>query len=339
VSVTNRPLGNGGMSISRLGFGAWSIGGPGWNYTGTAQRDEESIKAILHALEGGVTWIDTAPIYGNGHSEELVGRALQLVRGDRPLVFTKCGRSWDSPEASPRSDLRPAAIRAACEASLRRLGVDVIDLLQVHWPDRETGVPVEESWAEMLRLAEEGKIRAAGVCNFDEQLLERCEAIGHIASLQTPLSLVARESAGGLIQWCAAHGVGVIVYSPMQVGLLTDSFTADQVGRLDARDWRRSHPEFLSPRLERNVALRDALRPIAIAHSTKVAAIAVAWTLSWPQVTGAIVGARTPDQVDGWIASTAITLSEHDLSAVATAIATSGAGSGPFGPQLEASRN
>lgn len=333
MSATERPLGHGGMSISRIGFGAWSIGGPGWNYTGTAQRDEESIRAILYAIDRGVTWIDTAPVYGNGHSEELVGRALQMIRGERPLVFTKCGRAWDGPDASPRSDLSPSAIRTGCEASLRRLGVDVIDLLQFHWPDRDTGVPVEDSWAEMLRLVEEGKIRAAGVCNFDEQLLERCEAVGHVTSLQTPLSLIVRESAGGLIQWCAAHGVGVIAYSPMQVGLLTDSFTAAQVERFDPRDWRRRHPEFLSPRLEHNLALRDALRPIARAHSTTVAAIAVAWTLSWPQVTGAIVGARTPDQVDGWIDAAAVNLSERDLSAVAAALAMSGAGGGPSRPE------
>ncbi len=324
-----RPLGKSTLSISRTGFGAWSIGGTGFEYRGTAERDEQSIQAMLHAFELGVGWVDTAPIYGNGHSEELVGAALQRVRGERPLVLTKCGRLWDSPEASPRSDLRPIAIRAGCEASLRRLGVEAIDLLQFHWPDNHTGVPVEESWGELLRLREEGKIRTAGVCNFDQELLERCEAVGHVESLQTPLSLIARDSAGGLIQWCAAHGTGVIVYSPMQVGLLTDSFTADQVEMMAPDDWRRDHPEFRAPRLERNLALRDALHPIAAAHGTTVAAVAVAWTLSWPEVTGAIVGARTAQQVDGWIAGANITLTGGDLDAIAGAIAGSAAGSGP----------
>lgn len=320
------------FEISRVGFGAWSIGGAGWAYTGSADRDAESISAMLHAFERGVNWVDTAPIYGNGHSEELVGQALKLVRGERPLVFTKCGRRWDGPGLSPRSDLRPDAIRNDCEASLQRLGVDAVDLLQFHWPDKDTGVPVEESWGGLLRLVEEGKARAAGVCNFDEQLLERCEAVGHVDSLQTPLSLISRDSAGGLLQWCGGHHTAVIVYSPMQVGLLTDSFSADQIDTFQADDWRRTHPEFQSPKLKRNMDLRDALRPIAAAHSTTVAAIAIAWTLAWPQVTGAIVGARTADQVDGWIDGAAVTLSGSDLDAIAGALSATNAGSGPVSP-------
>jgi aryl-alcohol dehydrogenase-like predicted oxidoreductase len=212
------------------------------------------------------------------------------------------------------------------------LKVNAIDLLQFHWPDKDTGTPVEESWGELLRLVTEGKIRAAGVCNFDEQLLERCEAVGHIESLQVPFSLIARESADGLIQWCQRHNTRVIVYSPMQIGLLTDSFTPERVESFAPDDWRRRHPEFQSPRLERNLALRDALRPIADSKSTTVGAIAVAWTLSWPQVTGAIVGASTADQVDGWIDGASIELNEQDLDIIAAAIAKSGAGSGPTRP-------
>jgi aryl-alcohol dehydrogenase-like predicted oxidoreductase len=196
----------------------------------------------------------------------------------------------------------------------------------------DTGVPLEESWGALLRLVEEGKIRAAGVCNFDEQLLERCEAVGHVDSLQTPLSLIARDSAGGLLQWCAAHDTAVIVYSPMQVGLLTDSFTTEQIARFEPEDWRRRHPEFQPPKLERNLTLRDALRPIAEAHSTTVAAVAVAWTLAWPQVTGAIVGARTAGQVDGWIDGATLTLSASDLDAIAGALIATRAGSGPLSP-------
>jgi len=333
----DRRLGRNSVDMSRVGFGAWSTGGSSWAYGGTAERDDQSLAAMLNAFELGVNWIDTAPIYGHGHSEELVGRALKLVRGERPLVFTKCGRRWDSAETLPRSDHRPASIRADCEASLRRLGVDAVDLLQFHWPDNETGTPVEESWGELLRLVAEGKSRAAGVCNFDEELLGRCEAVGHVESLQAPFSLIVRDVAGGLIQWCQEHGTRVIVYSPMQVGLLTDSFTAAHLEALAPEDWRRRHPEFQSPRLERNLALRDALRPIADAHSATIASIAVAWALSWPQVTGAIVGARTREQVDGWIDGGRIHLSEHDLDAIAALVEESGAGSGPVRPAARVS--
>jgi aryl-alcohol dehydrogenase-like predicted oxidoreductase len=327
-----RLLGRAHLAISRIGFGGWSIGGAGWAFIGSAGRDELSVSAMLHAFERGVSWVDTAPVYGGGHSEELVGRALKLVRGERPLVFTKCGRRWDSPDRAARSDLRPSAIRADCEASLQRLGVDVIDLLQFHWPDKDTGVPIEESWGELKRMVEEGKVRAAGVCNFDERLLARCEAVGHVDSLQTPLSLIARDSAGSLLQACAEQQTAVIVYSPMQVGLLTDSFTPRVVEEFEQDDWRRSDPDFQPPNLQRNLLLRDALRPIAEAHSTTVAAIAVAWTLAWPQVTGAIVGARTPEQVDGWIDGAAIALSDGDLDAIAAAVENSGAGHGPRRP-------
>jgi aryl-alcohol dehydrogenase-like predicted oxidoreductase len=302
------------LAISRVGFGAWAAGGAAWSYAGGSERDERSLAAMRAAIDGGVDWVDTAPIYGDGHSEELVGRLLREAGHDRVRVFTKCGRVWDNPSTSPRSDLRPAAIRAGCEASLRRLGVDCIDVLQFHWPDHDTGTPVEESWGEMARLIDEGKIRAAGVCNFDVPLLERCERVGHVASLQTPISLIVRDGTQGLIQWCAAHDVAVLAYSPMQVGLLTDSFTAAIVERFEPDDWRRTHPEFLPPKLQRNLALRDRLRPIAEAHSTTVAAVAVAWVLSWPQVTGAIVGASSPEQVEGWIgaADLELTAADHD---------------------------
>jgi aryl-alcohol dehydrogenase-like predicted oxidoreductase len=287
---------------------------------------------MLHAFDLGVDWVDTAPVYGQGHSEELVGRALKQVRGTAPQVFTKCGRRWDAADLPSRSDHRPASIRADVEASLRRLGREAIDLIQFHWPDTDTGTPVEEAWGELLRLVAEGKARAAGVCNFDVELLERCAKVGHVASLQTPFSLIARDSAAGLLQWCADHGTAVIVYSPMQIGLLTDSFTPARIQSMEPDDWRRSHPDFRPPRLERNLALREALRPIAQAHSTNVASVAVAWTLSWPQVTGAIVGASTPEQVDGWIAGGSLRLSDHDFDGIAQAIETTGAGSGPSRP-------
>jgi aryl-alcohol dehydrogenase-like predicted oxidoreductase len=286
------------------------------------------------AIERGVNWIDTAAIYGLGHSEELVGRFLrELPSAARPLVFTKCGLIWDSNDrmAVARRVLRPESIRAECEASLRRLGVERIDLFQFHWPD-STGTAVEDSWAEMLRLVEQGKVRVVGVSNFNVALLERCERVGHVGSLQPPFSLICREIAAQEIQWCSAHGVGVICYSPMQSGLLTDRFTAERVATLAPDDWRRRNEEFQPPRLARNLALRDALRPIAKRHATSVAAVAVAWTLAWPGVSGAIVGARSAAQVDGWLPAATLELTAGDLDEIAGAISHTGAGSGPARP-------
>ena len=311
------------------------MGGPGWRYSGTAERDETSVAAMRRALDSGVNWVDTAPTYAGGHSEELVGRVLRQAPGEAHL-FTKCGRRWDRPEEKQYSDLRPAEIRKDCEASLRRLGVEVIDLLQIHWPEAEERTPLEESWGEMKRLVEEGKVRAAGVCNFDVARLERCEAVGHVDSLQTPISLIVRDASGGLLRWCAAHGVGVLAYSPMQVGLLTDSFSPARVSELDSDDWRKRDPEFTPPRLERNLALRDALRPIAAAHATTVSAVAVAWVLSHPEVTGAIVGASTPDQVDGWTGASNVVLTREDLDRIGAAVGATGAGRGPIPGSLSA---
>jgi aryl-alcohol dehydrogenase-like predicted oxidoreductase len=310
-----RRLGRSDLEISRLGFGAWAVGGVGWRYDGGPERDETSIEAMLYAFERGVNWVDTAPTYAGGHSEELVGRALRQA-AEKPLVFSKCGRRWDSPDSKQYSDLKPAAIRADCEASLRRLGVEAIDLLQIHWPEQPESTPIEESWGEMLRLVEEGKIRAAGVCNFNIALLERCEAVGHVDSLQTQLSLIRQEAANGLIQWCESNATGVLVYSPMAVGLLTDSFSESDVDRLAPDDWRRRDPEFLPPRLRQNLALRDSLRPIAAARQTTVAAVAIAWVLALPAVTGAIVGARTREQVTGWTGAAEVELSEDDQDAM-----------------------
>jgi aryl-alcohol dehydrogenase-like predicted oxidoreductase len=337
MSLPRRPLGKSGLEITRVGFGAWAIGGGGWAFGWGPQDDNASLAAMRHALERGVNWIDTAAVYGLGHSEEVVGRLLrELPAGDRPLVFTKCGLVWDdrNPMAEARRDLRPESIRREVEASLRRLGVEQIDLYQFHWPD-ETSTPVEASWREMVRLVEQGKVRAAGVSNFDVALLERCEAIRHVDSLQPPFSLIRREAAEAEIPWCADHGTGVIAYSPMQSGLLTDGFSAARVASLAADDWRRRSAEFRAPNLSRNLALRDALRPIAKRHGTTVSAVAVAWTLAWPGVTGAIVGARSPEQVDGWIQAARLALSPRDLDEIAAAVARTGAGAGPARPAAE----
>jgi aryl-alcohol dehydrogenase-like predicted oxidoreductase len=274
-------------------------------------------------------------VYGLGHSEEIVGRALaQMPAAERPYVFTKGGMVWDEGNrmAAPRQVLRPESIRRECEASLRRLGVERIDLYQFHWPD-ETGTPVEQSWAAMARLIDEGKVRAAGVSNFDVSLLERCESVRHVDSLQPPFSLIRRRAAEADIPWCAAHGTGVIVYSPMQSGLLTDRFSERRVRALPEDDWRRRSPEFLAPKLGRNLALRDGLRPVAERHRTGVAGIAVAWALAWSGVTAAIVGGRTPAQVDDWIDAGSIELTREDLDQVAALVRKTGAGSGPSLPR------
>ena len=332
--LPTRRLGSTGPEITRVGFGAWAIGGGDWAFGWGPQDDEAAISAMRHAVERGVNWIDTAAVYGLGHSEELVGRLLrEMPVEERPYVFTKCGMVWDeaNPMEPPRRVLKPASIRRECEASLRRLGVERIDLYQFHRPD-ETGVPVEDSWGEMARLVEEGKVRWAGVSNFDTTLLERCEAVRHVDSVQPPLSLIRRESAADQVAWAANHGSGVIVYSPMESGLLTERWSLDRMERLAPGDWRRRSPRFQSPELERNLALRDALAPVAERHGATIAAVAVAWTLTWPGVTGAIVGGRSPEQVDGWIAAAELELTEQDLDEIAKAIEATGAGSGPGRP-------
>jgi len=333
MNPDKRRLGTTDLEITTVGFGAWAIGGGGWAYGWGPQDDARSIAAIRHAVSRGVNWIDTAAIYGLGHSEEVVGRALrEMPASERPYVFTKCGMIPDlgKPFAEPARDLRPATIRREVEASLRRLGVERIDLYQFHWPDG-IGTPIEDSWSEMARLVEEGKVRAAGVSNFDVRLLRRAEGVRHVDSLQPPFSLVHRDAAAEVIPWAASCGTGVIVYSPMQSGLLTDTFSAERVARMADDDWRRRSAQFTEPHLSRNIALRDALRPIAERHGVTVSAVAVAWTLACPGVTGAIVGARTPEQVDGWIAAGSFSLDALDLAHIDGAIRLTNAGSGPVG--------
>jgi aryl-alcohol dehydrogenase-like predicted oxidoreductase len=331
MTIPRRRLGDTGLEISTAGFGAWAAGGGGWSFGWGPQDDADSIAAMRRAIELGVNWVDTAAIYGLGHSEKVVGRLLrELDQGSRPLVFTKGGLIWDETDrmAEPRRILRPASIRRECEDSLRRLGVERIDLYQFHWPD-DTDTAVEDSWGEMGRLIEQGKVRHGGVSNFDVSLLERCERVRHVASAQPPFSMIRRDAATDVIPWCAGHGVGVIVYSPMQAGILTDSFNPGRVAGMAADDWRRRASEFQAPRLTRNLALRDALRPIATRHQVTVAAVAVAWTLCWPGVSGAIVGARNPAQVDGWIDGGRLQLTNEDLDEIGSAIERTGAGRGP----------
>jgi aryl-alcohol dehydrogenase-like predicted oxidoreductase len=323
------------MHLTTLGFGSWATGGGGWAFGFGPQDDFDSIAAITHALELGVNWIDTAAVYGLGHSEEVVGKVLQKRKGaDRPYVFTKCGLVWDPKDRAkePRRILTPESIRRECEASLRRLGVERIDLYQFHWPDDATDTPVDVSWRTMEQLLEEGKVRAIGVSNFDISLLRRIDTYSHVQSLQPPFSLIRREAAAAEIPWCNAHRTGVIAYSPMQSGILTETFTKARLKELPSEDWRTRSPRFQSPHIEKSLALRDALRPIAQRHDTTVSAIAVAWTIAWPGVTGAIVGARNPKQVDGWIDAATLTLTNEDLDEISAAIEKTGAGQGPTRP-------
>ena len=331
MTLPTRPLGTSGLTLTTVGFGAWAAGGGGWSFGWGPQDDSASIAAMRHAVEHGVNWIDTAAVYGLGHSEEVVGQFLRtLPPADRPYVFTKCGLEWDPQDRMKvsRRTLEPESIRRECEVSLRRLGVERIDLYQFHWPD-EGGVPMEDSWDVMARLIEEGKIRAAGVSNFSVELLERCEARRHVDSLQPPFSMIKRDVAGAQLPWCAAHGTGVISYSPMQSGILTDTFSAARVAGFAEDDWRRRGLEFKSPNLEQNLALRDALKPVAARHDTSVGAVAIAWVLTWPGITGAIVGARSAEQVDGWLPAATLALDSQDLEDITHAIEHSGAGTGP----------
>jgi aryl-alcohol dehydrogenase-like predicted oxidoreductase len=327
-------LGRTGMVLSRVGLGTWAQGGGGWAAGWGPQDDRESQAAIRAAVEAGINWVDTAPAYGHGHAEEVVGQAMAgLADGDRPYVFTKLGRRWDpaDPMAPLTTDLTAASIRQEVEDSLRRLRTERIDLLQVHWPPTD-GTPAEEYWGALVRLREQGKIRAAGVSNHDVGQLEAAERVGHVDSLQPPFSMIRRDVAAAEIGWCAAHGTGVIVYSPLQAGLLSGAMTPERAAALPADDWRARNPEFAGDRLSRNLALAERLRPVAERHAATPAAVAVAWVLAWPGVTGAIVGARRPEQLRDWAAAGALRLDDTDLDELAGAIEATGAGTGPARP-------
>jgi aryl-alcohol dehydrogenase-like predicted oxidoreductase len=320
-------LGRDGPEISVVGVGTWAIGGPGRLGWGP-QDDDESMAALHRAFDSGVNWVDTAAVYGLGHSEEIVGQAVREHGGD-VLVFTKCGRPWyGRQDNEPTYDLRPETIRFELEQSLKRLGTDHVDLYQFHWPDTETGTPVEDSWATMAELVDEGKVRWAGVSNFDVGLLERCQRVRHVDSLQPPYSLLNRRAAADVIPWCAANGTGVICHSPLQSGLLTGTFDAERARDLPEDDWRRGSGDFNPPGLERNLALARRLEPVAERSGVPVAAVAVAWVLATPGVTGAIVGARRPTQVDGWLPAGNLRLDEADLAELDRAVAETGAGRG-----------
>jgi aryl-alcohol dehydrogenase-like predicted oxidoreductase len=303
-------LGNSDLMITPIGFGAWAVGGA-WQFGWGEQSDRDSIAAIHRALEVGINWIDTAAVYGLGHSEEVVARALRDWTGQRPYVFTKCGMVW-SEKGEVGYSLRPASIRRECEASLQRLNVDVIDLYQIHWPADDL-IETLEGWATMADLQKEGKVRWIGVSNFSVQELQKAKNIAPITSLQPPYSLVRREAEKDLLPFCERENIGVIVYSPMASGLLSGAMTRERVANLPADDWRRGSPEFQEPRLSQNLSLVERLRMIGARHGKSPGEVAIAWTLRHPVVTGAIVGARNAKQIDGIIASVTFRLTPDEI--------------------------
>ncbi len=336
MGLPTRPLGRSGMQLTTVGYGAWAIGGLGWEHSWGAQDDRDSIATIRHAIEQGINWIDTAPVYGHGHSEEVIGAALAgLPAADRPYVFTKCGLIWNPADHQLPPDRDARRIGWEVEHSLRRLGVDRLDLLQIHWPPL-LGPALDVYWQQLVDLRDAGKVAAIGLSNHDTDQLAAAARLGPVDSLQPPLSLLSRDAAAAEVPWCAEHQVGVIGYSPLESGLLSGAFTAERAAALPADDWRHAAPAFTS-QLGPNLELVAALRPVAERHGVGVAAVAIAWTLAWPGVTGAIVGARRPAQVDDWLPAAALILTDADLAEIATGIERSGAGTGPLRPAAAAS--
>jgi len=307
-----RPLGNSDLRISPIGIGAWAIGGGGWAGSMGPQNDGDSIPAIHAALDSGMNWIDTAALYGLGHSEEMVARAL-AGRSPRPYIFTKCERVWGE-QGKIGASLKAASIRSECEDSLRRLKTDMIDLYQIHWPEPDQDI--EEGWTELARLQQEGKVRYIGVSNFNVSQMKRAQNIAPITSLQPPYSLVTREIEKEILPYAHRNNIGVIVYSPMSAGLLTGSMTKQRVAAFESEDWRRNLPNFKEPLLTRNLDLVEFLRELGRRHGRSPGEVAIAWTLSNPAVTGAIVGFRTVKQVEGISLSADFRLSAGELDEI-----------------------
>ncbi len=300
-------------ALSRVGLGAWAFGGVGWG----PQDDRDSVATIRHALAAGVGWIDTAAVYGNGHAERIVGEALAgLPATERPLVFTKAGVRVDPETGATYRDLSPASLRDECEGSLERLRIERIDLYQLHWPV-EDAEAVEAAWSTLGELREEGKIRWAGVSNFGPDLLERCARIRPLDAAQLPLSLLEDKIVAAELPWLAERGVPTLVYSPLESGLLSGTFSIERLAALPEDDWRRRRPRFQSPEVERTLALVESLRPLAAELGTTVAELAIAWTVHFEGVAGAIVGARAPAQVDGWIGAARLDLTPDALNRIA----------------------
>ena len=309
--MKTKTLGNSDLAITPIGFGAWAIGGD-WQFGWGAQDDRESIAAIHRALERGVNWIDTAPAYGLGHSEEVVARALSDWRDRRPYVFTKCGMIWNA-EGKVDYLVRAASVRRECEDSLRRLKVDAIDLYQMHWP-ADDPAETEEGWQTMAALQKEGKVRWIGASNFSVEELQKAQSIARITSLQPPYSLIRRDVESAQLPWCRREGVGVIVYSPMGSGLLTGTMTRERIAALPKTDWRSKSAEFQEPKLAQHLKRVDRLRAVGKRYGRSPGETAIAWVLRNPAVTGAIVGARNSKQVDGVVGAAELQLTAQDVA-------------------------
>ena len=314
TTINTVELGSTGMMISRVGYGAWAIGGAGWWHAWGNQDDEQSIAAIRRAVELGVNWVDTAPIYGLGHSEEVVGRALQGL-DDRPYVFTKA--SLYEKDGAVAHSLKRDSLRREVEASLERLQLDAIDVYQVHWPNPDEDV--EEAWATFAELKAEGLVRHIGVSNFDVVQLRRAQAIAPVETLQPPYSLIEREIEDEILPFAEREDIGVVIYSPMASGLLSGAMTAERIAALPDNDWRKHDPRFQEPELSRHLDLVARLQTVAERHDTTPGAVAVAWTLRHPAVDGAIVGFRRPDQVEPLLAAADLELGDDDLATISGA--------------------
>jgi aryl-alcohol dehydrogenase-like predicted oxidoreductase len=311
--METRQLGNSDMHLTRIGVGAWAIGGGGWAFAWGPQDDNESIAAIRAALDAGLNWIDTAAVYGLGHSEEIVARALE-GRSKRPYVFTKCERVWNEKGEISKS-LKRDSIRRECEASLRRLKTDVIDLYQIHWPEPDEDI--EEGWSTMAELQKEGKVRWIGVSNFNAEQMRRAQAIAPITSLQPPYSIISPEIEQSILPYTQANNIGVIVYSPMKSGLLSGAMTRERIAAMPDDDFRRRTPNFQDPLLTHNLGLVEVLRDIGKRHGKTPGEVAIAWTLNHPAVTAAIVGLRSPKQLEGVIGAAEFRLSDGEISEIA----------------------
>ena len=308
--MKKQKLGYTDLNLTRVGLGTWAIGGGGWKYSWGPQDDRESIATIRHALELGINWIDTAAVYGLGHSEEVVGKAIKKLHS-KPIIATKCARVWDK-DGNISGCLKKQSIRSEVEASLKRLKIDVIDLYQIHWPNPDEDI--EEAWATMADLVKEGKIRYAGVSNFNIGQLKRIQPIHPVASLQPPYSMLVRGVESELLGYCSANNIGVIVYSPMQKGLLTGKFTRERIQNLPEDDHRRKDPHFQEPELSANLELVKSLRSIAQRNGKTLAQLAIAWVLRRPEVTAAIVGSRHPYQIEETVAAGDWVLSKEDIA-------------------------
>jgi len=310
--METKQFGNSDMKISRIGFGAWAIGGGHWAFGWGPQDDGEAIAAMHRAIKNGMNWIDTAAVYGLGHSEELVGKAVKGMN-PRPYIFTKCGLVWDDSRKTSQN-IKAESIRRECEASLRLLNVDVIDLYQVHWP---VDADLEEAWKMMEELRSEGKVRNIGVSNYNVGQITKCMEIAPVSSLQPPYSLINRDYEKEILPFCEEHGIGVIVYSPMGSGLLTGTMSRERIAAMPSDDWRRNSSSFKEPALTRNLALAETLGSIGKKHGRSAGEVAISWTLQNPAVTAAIVGGRSAGQVDGISRAWDFQLTEQDLLEIA----------------------